>query len=115
MSKKVYVIDSEGFYYECPCVGKTYDIEWSRNVLALVADELRELGNKADIQRVYNNLVSGYWLMPDAHTEITDGQIYSAFRYVEDCQKRNVAVYWPYVLNRVLDFLECEHYTSENY
>lgn len=107
--KRVYVIDTDGYYIECPRIGTVKEFNRARYQAAIAADELKERGQAADIQTVYNALVACDIALMDARTEITSTNLYASIRYIEDCKRAGVAIYWPYVQNRILDFLEPEY------
>lgn len=110
--KRVYVIDMDGYYNECPRIGTVTEFNRARQEAAIAADELKERGQAADIQTVYNALVACDIALTDARTDITSIQLYAAIRYIEDCKRADVAIFWPYVQNRILDFLEPEYITK---
>lgn len=116
MSKKriyaVYYDRDDYIYTEVERIGTVKEFNRARYQAAIAADELKERGQAADIQTVYNALVSCDIALMDARTDITSTQLYAVIRYMEDCKRANVAIFWPYVQNRILDFLEPEYFTK---
>lgn len=113
--KKTIYVWTESEEFECTKaerVGTVKEFNRARFEAAIAADELRERGRDADLQTVYNALVACDISLRDARTEITCTQLDASIRYIEDCKRANVAIYWPFVQNRILDFLEPEYFTT---
>lgn len=113
--KKTIYVWTESEEFDCTKaerVGTVREFNRARSAAAIAADELKERGQAADVQTVYNALVACDISLRDARTEITCTHLYAAIRYIEDCKRANVAIYWPYVQNRILDFLEPEYITN---
>lgn len=113
--KKTIYVWTESEEFECTKaerIGTVKEFNKARYEAAIAADELRERGRDADVQTVYNALVACDHSLMDARTEITSINLHASIRYIEDCKRSNVAIYWPYVQNRILDFLEPEYISN---
>ena len=113
--KKTIYVWTESEEFECTKaerVGTVKEFNRARHEAAIAADELRERGRDADVQTVYNALVACDIALKDARTEITCTNLYASIRYIEDCKRADVAIFWPFVQNRILDFLEPEYISN---
>lgn len=113
--KKTIYVWTESEEFDCTKaerVGTVKEFNQARHEAAIAADELRERGRDADVQTVYNALVACAMSLMYARTEITCTHLYASIRYIEDCKRANVAIFWPYVQDRILDFLEPEYISN---
>ena len=72
------------------------------------AEELRHKGRDASARSVLRNVAACYALLGKPVTNTTHGLVDSA-DYIRDCLHKDVAIYWPFVQNRLLDFLEASY------
>lgn len=72
------------------------------------AEELRHKGRDASAGFVLRNVAACYALLGKPVTNTTHGLVDSA-DYIRDCLHKDVAIYWPFVQNRLLDFLEASY------
>lgn len=115
--KRIYCYDPEGNCTEAFPVAPSLDFQSARIWAASAADEIIHNGRDADTELVFRSLEKcvGHLLpeyLPRDVCEI-EHELENAYVYLRAARANDAYIVWQYILDRLLDFLEAEHFTKE--
>ena len=109
MSKKVIICSNEnGDGVEVVKICDARRFYRAHFLAGQAAEELRHKGRDASVGHVLRDVSAAYGLLGHPRTCTTYG-LFEAVEYMRNCKWSDNDVYWPYVQNRLLDFLEASY------
>lgn len=107
-TKKIWCTNQDGAGVEVVKICDARRFYRAHCLAGQAAEELRHKGRDASAGHVLRDVSAAYGLLGHPRTCTTYG-LCEAVEYMRSCKWSDNEIYWPYVQNRLLDFLEASY------